>query len=132
MNQTITAQLSLLAIDDEISIQQILQHYFKKNFAVTTKSNGKEGLLSIQDGNIPDVIIADIDMPEMDGFQFIDQVRSSGFLSNVPLIMLSGKDTSEIRIRCLEAGADDYMVKPFNPRELSARINGMLRRSGKL
>jgi DNA-binding response OmpR family regulator len=132
MSQTATDQLTLLAIDDEISIQQILQHYFKKNFSVTTKSNGKEGLLSIQDGNIPDVIIADIDMPEMDGFQFIDHVRSSGFLGNVPLIMLSGKDTSEIRIRCLEAGADDYMVKPFNPRELSARINGMLRRSGKL
>lgn len=123
--------INLLAIDDEIAIQQILQHYFKNSFNVTTKSNGKEGLLAMQEGNIPDVIVADIDMPEMNGFQFIEQVRSSGFLGSIPLIMLSGHDTSETRIRCLEAGADDYMVKPFNPRELSARINGMLRRCGK-
>jgi DNA-binding response OmpR family regulator len=126
-----TTELSLLAIDDEVSIQQILQHYFKNNFSVITKGNGKEGLVWMQEGKIPDVIIADIDMPEMNGFEFIDHVRSSGFLGNIPLIMLSGNDSSDIRIRCLEAGADDYMVKPFNPRELSARINGMLRRSGK-
>ena len=85
----------------------------------------------MQQGNLPDVIVADIDMPEMDGFEFIDHVRSSGFLNNIPLIMLSGNDTSEPRIRCLESGADDYMVKPFNPRELAARINGILRRIGK-
>ncbi|MEN9686093.1 MAG: hypothetical protein RLZZ28_1879 [Bacteroidota bacterium] len=125
-------QLILLAIDDEIAIQKILEHYFKDQFLVITKSNGKDGLNWMQEGKIPDIIIADIEMPVMNGYEFIDQVRSSGFLSNIPLIMLSGNDNSENRIRCLEAGADDYMVKPFNPKELAARINGILRRLGKI
>ncbi len=120
--------LTLLVIDDETAIQQLLQHYFKDNFSVVTKGNGKHALIWMQGGHIPDLIIADIDMPEMNGYEFIDHVRSSGFLNNIPLIMLSGNDTSETRIRCLEAGADDYLVKPFNPRELAARINGILRR----
>jgi len=126
-----TDSLTLLAIDDEISIQQILEHYFKDSFTVVTKGNGKDALNWMQEGHIPDVIIADIQMPVMDGYEFIDQVRSSGFLSHIPLIMLSGNDSSENRIRCLEAGADDYVLKPFNPRELAARITGILRRQGK-
>jgi len=126
-----TPQLSLLVIDDEVSIQLILQHYFKDGFSVITKGNGKEALAWMQEGNIPDIIIADINMPEMDGYTFIDQVRSSGFLQNIPMVMLSGSDSTENKIRCLESGADDFMVKPFNPRELSARVNGILRRIGK-
>ena len=122
---------SLLAIDDEIAIQHIINHHFKSTFTVTTMSNGKEGLDWMEQGNIPNVIIADIDMPVMNGYEFIDQVRSSGFLSHIPLIMLSGHDNSEYRIRCLEAGADDYMMKPFNPKELAARVNVFLRRIGK-
>jgi len=127
----LTPHLSMLAIDDEVSIQLILQHYFKENFSVITKGNGKEALAWMLEGNIPDIIVADINMPEMDGNAFIDQVRSSGFLKNIPMVMLSGSDTTDNKIRCLEAGADDFMVKPFNPRELAARLNGILRRSGK-
>jgi DNA-binding response OmpR family regulator len=123
--------LSMLAIDDEVSIQLILQHYFKEDFTVITKGNGKEALAWMQEGNIPDIIVADINMPEMDGYTFIDHVRSSGFLKNIPMIMLSGSDSTDNKIRCLEAGADDFMVKPFNPRELAARLNGILRRIGK-
>ena len=130
MIQSLTS-LSILAIDDEISIQLILKHYFKEDFTVITKNNGKEALEWMQEGNFPDIIIADINMPEMDGYTFIDQVRSSGYLQNIPMIMLSGSDSTENKIRCLEAGADDFMVKPFNPRELAARLNGILRRIGK-
>ena len=60
-------KLSMLAIDDEVSIQLILQHYFRDGFLVITKGNGKEALAWMQEGNIPDIIIADINMPEMDG-----------------------------------------------------------------
>lgn len=126
---TPTSHLSMLAIDDEVSIQLILQHYFKNSFSVITRGHGKEALSWMQEGNLPDIIIADINMPEMDGYTFIDQVRSSGFLKNIPMVMLSGSDSTENKIRCLEAGADDFMVKPFNPRELAARINGILRRT---
>ncbi len=127
-----TSQLTMLAIDDERSIQLILQNYFNADFSVITKSNGKEALTWMQEGNLPDIIIADINMPEMDGYTFISQVRSSGFLKSIPLVMLSGSDSTENKIKCLESGADDFIVKPFNPKELSARINGILRRAGKL
>lgn len=126
-----TPHLSMLAIDDEVSIQLILQHYFKDDFSVITRDNGKKALAWMQEGNMPDIIVADINMPEMDGYTFIDQVRSSGFLKNIPMVMLSGSDSTDNKIRCLESGADDFMVKPFNPRELAARVNGILRRSGK-
>ena len=131
MNQ-LNLHLSLLAIDDEVSIQLIIQHYFKNNFAVITKSKGKEALDWMLQGNFPDIIIADINMPEMDGYAFIEQVKSSGYLRDIPMVMLSGDDNTENKIRCLESGADDFMVKPFNPRELAARINSILRRTSLL
>ena len=118
----------MLAIDDEVSIQLIIKHYFKNDFSVITKSNGKEALDWMFQGNFPDIIIADLNMPEMDGYTFIEHVRSSGYLKNIPLIMLSGDDNTINKIKCLEAGADDFLVKPFNPRELAARINCILRR----
>jgi DNA-binding response OmpR family regulator len=124
--------LSMLVVDDERSIQLILKNFFQTNFTVNTKGNGKEALAWILKGNIPDIIIADLNMPEMDGYSFIHQVRSSGYMLNIPIVMLSGTDNTENKIRCLESGANDFMVKPFNPRELAARVNGILKRDGKL
>lgn len=123
--------LTLLVIDDEASILLILERFFKDSFIVVTKSNAIDGLNWMQEGNIPSIIISDLEMPVMNGYELIDQVRASGFLQHIPMIMLSGTNNSESRIRCLEAGADDYVVKPFNPRELAARVNGILRRIGK-
>ncbi len=124
-------RLTLLAIDDESTILHILEGFFKASFTVVTKSNARDGLNWMQEGNIPSIIISDLEMPVMDGYELIDQVRASGFLHHIPMIMLSGNDSSESRTRCLEAGADDYVVKPFSPRELAARVNGILRRMGK-
>lgn len=123
---------TLLALDDEISILKILDFYFGKEYNVVTKQNGKEALEWMQQGVIPDVIIADINMPELNGVDFIRQIRSSGFFKEVPLVMLSGNDNSADKIKCLKAGADDYIVKPFNPEELSARIDNIFRRIKKL
>ena len=61
-------------------------------------------------------------MPVMNGFEFIKRIRESGFFDEIPLIMLSGKEESADKIKCFEMGADDYVVKPFNPRELIVRI----------
>ncbi|MEO6916349.1 MAG: response regulator transcription factor [Chitinophagaceae bacterium] len=126
-----SAPLSMLAIDDEVSIQLILQQFFKDDYSVETKGNGKEALAWIQKGNVPDIIIADINMPEMDGIAFVKQIRSSGFFQNIPMLMLSASDSTDTKVRCLESGADDFMVKPFNPRELAARVSSILRRNGK-
>ncbi len=77
---------------------------------------------------MPDIIIADVNMPDVGGIEFIMQIRSSGFFRDVPLIMLSGNEKSEDKIKSLKAGADDYMTKPFNPEELEARIDNIFRR----
>jgi len=116
----------ILAIDDEKSIRFIIENTFKNEFLITTISNGKEALYWMQNGNLPDLIICDLEMPVMGGFEFIKKVRSSGFFNDIPLIMLSGNEESKDRIRCFELGADDYVVKPFNPKELIARIKRRL------
>ncbi|MDP3928869.1 MAG: response regulator transcription factor [Bacteroidota bacterium] len=123
---------TLLALDDELSILKILDFYFNKSYNVVAKQNGKEALEWMQQGVIPDVIIADVNMPEINGLEFIKQIRSSGFFKDVPLIMLSGNEGSSDKIKCLKAGADDYLIKPFNPEELEARIDNIFRRLKKI
>jgi DNA-binding response OmpR family regulator len=86
----------------------------------------------MQNGNIPDLIISDLNTPKISGLDLIEQLKISDFFNTVPIIILSGEESSEKRIRCLDMGADDYIVKPFNPAELDARIKVVLRRSGKL
>ena len=116
----------ILAIDDEKSIRFIIENTFNKEFEITTMSNGKEALYWMQSGNLPDLIICDVEMPVMDGFEFVRKVRSSGFFDDIPLIMLSGKEESKDKIKCFEIGADDYIIKPFNPKEIIARIKRRL------
>jgi DNA-binding response OmpR family regulator len=119
----------ILAIDDEKSIRFIIENTFNKEFEVVTLSNGMDALYYIQSGNLPDVIICDVEMPVMNGFEFIKRIRESGFFDEIPLMMLSGKEESADKIKCFEMGADDYIVKPFNPRELIVRIKRRLETS---
>lgn len=117
----------ILAIDDEKSIRFILENTFKHDYDIRTFDNGLDALNDLQGGNLPDLIICDIEMPKMDGFQFIKEVRICGFFDDIPLIMLSGKEDSKDKIRCFNEGADDYILKPFNPKELIARISRRLK-----
>lgn len=121
----------ILAIDDEPSVLMIIQHFFKEKYDVVVKNKAEEGIKWMQEGNLPDVIVCDLTMPEINGMELVQMIRSSGFFSTIPLIMLSATESSEQKIQVLNAGADDFMVKPFNPKELEARINSILRRSGK-
>jgi DNA-binding response OmpR family regulator len=123
---------TLLALDDELSILKILDFYFGKTFNVISKTDGISALEWMQQGQLPDVIIADVNMPDMNGMEFIAQIRNSGFFKDIPLIMLSGNEGTADKIKCLKAGADDYLVKPFNPEELEARIANILRRIKKI
>lgn len=128
LNNKLTG-LKILIVDDETSIQKILTQFLKTRHLVFTCNNGKEALTWLYEGNLPDIIIADIEMPIINGFDFIEEIRSSGFFQLIPLIMLSGLDNTDTKIKCLEAGADDFMTKPFNPRELEARINSIVKRT---
>jgi DNA-binding response OmpR family regulator len=119
---------TLLIVDDEPSIRLILAHYFTSDFDVVLKANGLEAMEWLEAGNSPDAIVADYDMPVMNGPDFIRQIRASSLHRDVGLIILSGKDNTSSKIQCLKLGADDYLVKPFNPEELSLRIQNMLNR----
>ena len=119
---------TILVIDDEMSIRLLLDNYLSKKFTVVTRNDGFEGLKYLEEGNMPDVIVADIQMPNMDGYEFIDEVRARGFYKHIPMIMLSGIESSKERVKCLKSGADDYLVKPFNPEELAIRIENLIMR----
>lgn len=119
---------TLLVVDDEPAIRLILEHYFRHDFQVVVKSNGLEAMQWLAQGLCPSAIVADYNMPVMDGPTFIQQVRASEQHRDVGLIILSGKDSTSNKIECLRLGADDYLVKPFNPEELSLRIQNLLNR----
>jgi len=119
---------NLLIVDDEPSIGLILEHFFSKEYEVVVKLNGLEAMKWLQEGNHTDGIVADFDMPYMNGLDFIKQLRASSLFKDIPLVMLSGKDETSNKITCLKSGADDYMIKPFNPEELDIRIKNVLRR----
>jgi DNA-binding response OmpR family regulator len=122
---------SVLVVEDDSFIQSILNEILSENFEVTIFTDGMEGMNYLQSGNIPDIILSDLNVPGLDGLSFLEQVRNSGFFKSIPFIILSGKLDIENRIQCLEAGADDFLSKPFNPRELDARLKNILRRMGK-
>ncbi len=119
---------TILVIDDEQSIRMLLENFLGKDFEVVTKNDGLEGIKFLEEGNLPDLIVADIQMPNMDGYEFLENAKASGFFNHIPVIMLSGNESSKERIKSLRLGADDYMVKPFNPEELYLRIRNILAR----
>jgi len=119
-------QQTVLIADDEEQIRNILSIYFKKEgFKVVEAADGAEALMQTQSAK-PDIIILDIMMPVLNGLEVCKQVRK---ISDIPIIMLTAKDEDDDRILGLEIGADDYITKPFNTREVVARVNAVLRRS---
>ena len=127
-NLQIIMKKKILIIDDELSIRILLENFLKRNYDVIAKNDGMEGLKWMEEGNIPDLVVADIQMPNLDGYEFIKNVRASGYYKDIPLIMLSGIESSNEKVKCLKLGADDYVVKPFNPEELEIRIQLLLSR----
>jgi len=90
---------------------------FLYDYQVISKKSGIEGLMWLEN-NLPDLIISDIQMPTMDGFEFLKEVRLKGFTKHTPILMLSGSTESKERVKCFQLGAQDYLTKPFNPEEL--------------
>ena len=117
----------ILVIDDEITIRTLLEKFLSNLYEVTAMTNGQEALAWLQGGNLPDMMIVDLEMPSMDGFEFLKQVKSSGFFRAIPVMMLSGIDSSAERVKCLKAGALDFMIKPFNPEELLIKIDILMK-----
>ena len=124
-NHYLFMKKKILVIDDERTIRVLLENFLKE-YIVTTKNDGLEGLSWLQEGNMPDLIVADIQMPNLDGYEFVKQLRASGYFKDIPLIVLSGIESTAEKVKCLKLGANDYIVKPFNPEELALRIELLL------
>lgn len=118
----------LLIVDDEPAIRMLLEQYFKKKYDVVLLDGGKQAVQWLDSNTDSPVIILDLNMPEVSGSDVIKKVRASAQHQKAPIIVLSAQESSADRIKCLRAGADDYVVKPFNPEELDARIDAILRR----
>jgi DNA-binding response OmpR family regulator len=122
-----SATKTVLVVDDEARLVSLVETYLTQSgFRVVTASNGREALAVAKRQN-PDLIILDIMMPEMDGYEFMRVFRED---NSTPIILLTARVDSDEKVLGLESGADDYMTKPFRPRELMARVKAVLRRSG--
>ena len=117
----------VVVVEDDINIAELLRLYLEKDgFSVTVTHDGAEGLRAAEEQK-PDLVMLDIMLPGMDGWQVCKRLRQT---SNVPIIMLTAKGETEDKVQGLEMGADDYIVKPFEVKELLARIHAVLRRTG--
>lgn len=116
----------ILAVDDDPSIRELLEFLLRNNYHVITKKDGMEAMMWLSEGNIPDLIITDIDMPRLNGYEFFKNVRRSGFYRDIPIMVISGLENSKFIITCLQQGADDYILKPFNPESLYAKVERVL------
>ncbi len=118
-------------IEDEADIVEMVRYNFRKEgFEVDSYDRGRDGLENIR-RNPPDLLLLDIMLPDQDGFTICRQLRSEERLKNLPVIFLTARAAEVDRIVGLEIGADDYVVKPFSPRELVARAKAILRRQAR-
>jgi two-component system alkaline phosphatase synthesis response regulator PhoP len=116
----------VLVVEDEMKIARLVREYLTEaGFEVTVARNGEEGLAAAR-GQRPDLMILDLGLPGIDGLDVTRSIRSQ---MTVPIIMLTARSEETDRVIGLELGADDYVVKPFSPRELVARVRAVLRRS---
>ena len=121
-----TAPHSVLVIEDETSIASFVAAYLRNaGYVVTTAASAQAALVQLA-GEMPALVILDLNLPDGDGVELCRRIRKT---SDVPILMLTARDEDIDKIIGLEVGADDYMTKPFNPRELVARVKSILRRA---
>lgn len=120
------AKANILVVDDEQQITRVLKTSLSsQGYGIRTASDGEEALQMLKDW-VPDLIVTDLRMPNMDGLELCRRVRTE---SRIPIIVLSVKGEETIKVEALDAGADDYVTKPFSMNELVARIRAALRRA---
>ena len=122
----------LLLIDDDPNLILLVKDYLEfRGYEVVTAENGREAL-EVLEHDIPDMIICDVMMPEMDGYSLVKHVREDARTSWIPVLFLSAKGQSQDRVKGLNTGADVYMVKPFEPEELVAQVESSLKQAARI
>jgi phosphate regulon transcriptional regulator PhoB len=119
----------VLIVEDEPDIRELVVHHLKREgYQVSAASSGEEALRQVQAAP-PDLVLLDLMMPAMDGLEVCRRLRQDPTTASLPIVMLTAKGDEVDRVLGLEIGADDYVVKPFSPKELLARVRAVLRRS---
>jgi DNA-binding response OmpR family regulator len=123
----IVATPRVLIIDDDPTLSEVVERYLEREgFAVTRCADGNDGLrVALED--LPDLVVLDLMLPGIDGFEVFVRLRE---VAPIPVVMLTALGEEDDRVAGLELGADDYLAKPFSPRELTARVRAVLRRAG--
>lgn len=119
----------VLHVDDDEGLQTVVTVYLEGEGYTTLSAGTGKALMDTLKDNTPNIILLDLGLPDMDGISILAQLRT---MKKIPVIVVSGKSDTTEKIVCLEMGADDYMTKPFEMRELSARIKAVLRRAEEL
>lgn len=117
---------SILIVDDDDNIRMLLEFLLQKRYQVMVREDGLSAMAWLSAGNIPDLMIVDLEMPRLNGFDLLQQVRASGIFGHIPLIILSGYENPSVQQSCLDAGADAYLLKPFNPDLIRKTIQQLL------
>ncbi|SRR5258708_4601388 len=118
----------VLVVDDEPAIRGVLERLLKREgFAVTLALNAREGLNAVQE-RLPDMVILDLNLPDRSGEDVCQDIRKSSSTQSIPILILTGQATDGLPAKCLDGGADDYLSKPFDNKELVARVRALLRR----
>ena len=124
-------QHQILIVEDNADMRSFIADELADIYSISTAVNGRLGF-EIARENIPDLIISDVMMPEMDGFTLLEKTRQDPLLCHIPIIMLTALSTDEAKFKGLETGADDYLLKPFNTRELRIRVSNLIRQRHRL
>src|SRR5690606_20779425 len=116
----------ILVVEDHNDLREYIKDSLSENFNVIESLNGKDGMANVLD-KIPDLIISDVMMTEMDGYTFCKKIKSNEKTNHITVILLTAKASTEDKLEGLELGADDYLIKPFNPEELKLRVRNLIK-----
>lgn len=122
----LTRKEVVLLVDDNSDIREYIKSILNHNYEVATANNGRQALELIKRGLKPDLVLADLMMPELDGYSLLKEIRNNEQTAGVPFILLSSSASEEARVEGIRSGADDYLVKPFSSVELLARIDSRI------
>lgn len=124
--EIITGKKTVLLVDDNEKLLTYLRSIFAENFNVLTTINGDQAFTMVM-SHQPDIVITDLDMPGgMDGFQLCSKIKCDDDLKHIPVILITGKDSDEMKLKCIRSGAEDYILKPFEKDLLMAKVNNLI------
>lgn len=119
----------ILITDDDKAMCQLLEKLFENDYDVVTKHDGMSAMYWLAQGNLPDLIISDLDMPNINGEEFIVNLKNSGYYNEVPFVVITGYSNKEQKLKCMRLGIHDYFEKPFNPKDLVFSVEVILKHS---